>query len=196
VHKLFTLPEQTWFFPAHDYRGNLCSSIGEEKLSNPRIAGRSRDAYIALMANLGMPLPENIRESLQANESAIDDDSIKFPSLAQLASVQYVTPGDLYAQLIAPIPPVLLDMREPDEFAGELGHIAGSILIPLRHLSRRVNEVEKFKGREIVAICRAGARSTTTAALLRELGFEHVRNLRGGILDWIEAELPVERASV
>jgi sulfur dioxygenase len=56
------LPEEIRIFPAHDYRGNVYSTIGEEKRSNPRIAGRSRDAYIALMNNLGMPLPEKIQE--------------------------------------------------------------------------------------------------------------------------------------
>ncbi len=195
MHKLFALPDETRIFPAHDYRGNVCSTIGEEKRSNPRIAGRSRDAYIALMNNLGMPLPEKIQEALQSNESAIDDDTVKFPSLAQLAQVKQLTPRELHERLFAATPPLLLDVREPDEFAGELGHIAGSILIPLRHLPKRAGELERFKEREIVAICRAGVRSTTAAAILTGLGFEHVCNLRGGMLDWIEARFPVERVN-
>jgi sulfur dioxygenase len=194
MQKLFTLPDDTRIFPAHDYRGNLYSTIGEEKRGNPKLVGRSRDAYVNLMNNLGMPLPEKIQEALQANESAIDDDSVKFPSLAQLAQVRQLTPRDLRERLSSPNPPVLLDVREPDEFTGELGHIAGSVLVPLRHLSQRASELEKFKDREIVAICRAGVRSTTASAILTGLGFEHVCNLKGGMLDWIEAKLPVERA--
>jgi sulfur dioxygenase len=85
TRKLFTLPDETKVFPAHDYRGNACSTIGEEKRLNSRIAGRSREAYIALMNNLGMPLPEKIQEALQANVSAIDDDSVKFPNYAHAA---------------------------------------------------------------------------------------------------------------
>jgi glyoxylase-like metal-dependent hydrolase (beta-lactamase superfamily II)/rhodanese-related sulfurtransferase len=194
MQKLFTLPDETRVFPAHDYRGNVCSTIGEERRANPKLVGRSRDAYITLMNNLGMPLPEKIQEALQANESAIDDDSVKFPSLAQLAQVRQLSPRDLYQRLQAANPAVLLDVREPDEFTGELGHVAGSILIPLRHLSARANELEKVKDREIVVICRAGVRSTTAAAILTSLGFEHVCNLKGGMLDWVEGKLPVERA--
>ena len=193
--KLFTLPDEIRVFPAHDYRGNVCSTIGEEKRANPKLVGRSRDAYIALMNNLGMPLPEKIQEALQANESAIDDDSVKFPSFAQLTQVRQVSPLDLHRLLSAANPPVLLDVREPDEFTGELGHVAGSILIPLRHLSERAKELEEFRGREIVAICRAGVRSTTAAAILTGLGFEQVGNLKGGMLDWIEANFPVDRVS-
>jgi len=195
TRKLFTLPDETKVFPAHDYRGNACSTIGEEKLSNSRIAGRSREAYIALMNNLGMPLPEKIQEALQANVSAIDDDSVKFPSYAQLTQTRQLTPLDLHQRLSTGIPPVLLDVREPDEFTGELGHIAGSILIPLRHLSERAKELDPYKERELVAICRAGVRSTTAAAILTGLGFEHVSNLKGGMLDWIEVGYPIERAS-
>jgi rhodanese-related sulfurtransferase len=86
----------------------------------------------------------------------------------------------------------LLDVREADEFTGELGHIPGSILVPLRHLTERAGELEKYREREIIAICRAGVRSTTAAAILSGLGFEHVCNLKGGMLDWNDAKLPVE----
>jgi rhodanese-related sulfurtransferase len=184
-----------WVFRGHDYRGNVCSTIGEEKRLNPRIAGRSREAYVALMNNLGMPLPEKIQEALQANVSAIDDDSVKFPTYAQLTQARQLTPQDLRQRLSAGIPPVLLDVREPDEFTGELGHVAGSVLVPLRHLSERAKELETYREREVVAICRAGVRSATAAAILTGLGFEHIFNLKGGMLDWIEAGFPVERAS-
>lgn len=66
MHKLFVLPDEVRVHPAHDYRGNRSSTIGEEKRSNPRIANRSRQAYIALMSNLSLPLPDRIQEALQA----------------------------------------------------------------------------------------------------------------------------------
>ncbi|HJU11169.1 MAG TPA: MBL fold metallo-hydrolase [Candidatus Binataceae bacterium] len=193
TQKLFTLPDSILVFPAHDYRGNVCSTIGDEKRSNARIAGRSRDAYIALMNNLGMPLPTKIQEALQANESAIEDDSVKFPTMAQLNEVRQLEPAEVDARLHSGNPPILLDVREAEEFSGELGHIPGSILIPLRHLSERAKELEKYRDREIIAICRAGVRSTTAAAILVGLGFEHVCNMKGGMLDWNDAKLPVER---
>src|SRR5262249_58938546 len=46
---LFTLPDNTLVFPAHDYRGNQSSTIGREKTANPRVAGHSRDEYIRIM---------------------------------------------------------------------------------------------------------------------------------------------------
>jgi sulfur dioxygenase len=191
--KLFALPDATMVFPAHDYRGHTSSTIGDEKRLNPRIVGKSRDEYITLMNNLGLPLPDRIQEALQANQSAIEDDSIKFPSLAQLSQVRQLSPMEVQALLASPNPPVLLDVREEDEFNGELGHIRGSVLIPLKQLSERAREIENFKDREVVAICRAGVRSTTASAILTGLGFEHVCNMKGGMLDWIEAKLPVER---
>jgi sulfur dioxygenase len=193
TQKLFALPDSVLVFPAHDYRGNLCSTIGDERRSNARIAGRSRDAYMTLMNNLGMPLPTKIQEALQANESAIDDDSLKFPTFAQLNEVRQLEPAEVDSRLHSANPPVLLDVREADEFSGELGHIPGSILVPLRHLSERARELEKYRDREIIAVCRAGVRSTTAAAILGGLGFEHVCNLKGGMLDWNDAKLPVER---
>jgi rhodanese-related sulfurtransferase len=65
--------------------------------------------------------------------------------------------------------------------------------MPLRELSERASQMEQFKSSEIVTICRAGVRSTTAAAILTGLGFEHVFNLKGGMLDWNDADLPVER---
>jgi rhodanese-related sulfurtransferase len=87
----------------------------------------------------------------------------------------------------------VLDVREEDEFVGELGHIAGATRIGLRELSERVGEIEQHKHRDIIAVCRVGVRSTTAAAILTGLGFDHVLNMRGGMLDWNDAHLPVER---
>jgi sulfur dioxygenase len=195
MNKLFTLPDATLVFPAHDYRGHTSSTIGEEKRLNPRLAGKSRAAYMELMNNLHLPLPDKIQEALQANESAIEDESVKFPSLAQLDHIRQLLPAEVRERIALGKPPLLLDVREEDEYNGELGHIAGSILMPLKELSARAGELTGSKEAEIVAICRAGVRSTTAAAILTGLGFEHVCNMRGGMLDWVDAGLPVERSS-
>jgi sulfur dioxygenase len=195
VGKLFTLPDATLVYPAHDYRGNTCSTIGDEKRLNPRLAGRSRDDYVKLMTNLGLPLPDKIQEALQPNETGIDDDSLKFPDLAQLNHVLQLTPGEIRLKLAAGDPPLMLDVRETDEFVGELGHIAGSRLIPLKELPARAEELAEARHHEIIAVCRAGVRSTTAAAILTALGFERVSNLKGGMIAWNEAGLPVERST-
>ena len=99
----------------------------------------------------------------------------------------------MHAQLAGAHRPLLLDVRETDEFNGDLGHIAGSILIPLKELPTRAKAIETYKEKDVVVICRAGVRSTTAAAILTGLGFEHVSNLKGGMLDWNDQQLPVER---
>lgn len=193
VGKLFRLPDETLVFPAHDYRGNVSSTIGEEKRLNPRVAGKTREEYIELMNRLGLPLPDKIQEVLQPNQSALEDDRIRFPTLAELNRVRQLAPEEVHALLGASPPPVIVDVREPEEYQGELGHIPGSLLIPLKELPGRAAELEPYRDRHIIAVCRAGVRSTTAAAILTGLGFDHVSNLKGGMLDWNDRHLPVER---
>lgn len=68
--KLFTLPDETLVYPAHDYKGMTVSSIGEEKRHNPRLGGsRSKSEFVELMASLGLPPPARIAEALPANRA-------------------------------------------------------------------------------------------------------------------------------
>lgn len=193
VGKLFALPDDTVVLPAHDYRGNSESTIGREKRSNPRLAGRSRREYVDLMAHLGLPLPDRIQEVLQPNQSALEDDVLSFPTLAQLNEVCQLQPGEVLVLAQGADPPLLLDVREPGEFTGELGHVPGSLLIPLSQLAARIGELQSMQHCPVIAVCRAGVRSTTAAAILTSLGFEHVFNMKGGMLAWNDRGLPVER---
>ncbi|MBI2962613.1 MAG: MBL fold metallo-hydrolase [Deltaproteobacteria bacterium] len=193
--KLFRLPDATRVFPAHDYRGNTSSTIGDEKRLNPRLAGRSREAYIELMNNLGLPLPDKIQEVLQPNQTALDDDVLRFPTLAEMNQVRQRSAPEVDAALRAPSPPLILDVREAEEFDGELGHIPGAVPVPLKELPARAGELEVHRDRTIIVVCRAGVRSATGAAILTGLGFEHVANLKGGMVDWNDQRLAVERSS-
>ncbi len=85
----------------------------------------------------------------------------------------------------------VVDVREPDEFVGELGHILGADLVPLA----TVEGATKGWDREaaVVVVCRSGKRSTEAARKLAALGFERVLNLRGGMMAWNAAALPVVR---
>jgi glyoxylase-like metal-dependent hydrolase (beta-lactamase superfamily II) len=65
--KLFALPDDTLVYPGHDYKGRRVSTIGEEKATNPRLAGKSRDEFIAIMNSLGLPEPRRIGEAVPAN---------------------------------------------------------------------------------------------------------------------------------
>jgi sulfur dioxygenase len=192
TQKLFTLPDQTLVFPAHDYRGHTRSTIGEEKRSNPRLANKSREQYVELMNNLGLPLPDGIQEAMQPNQSDVDSSAIAFPNLSQLNQVRQMDARELNDRISATDPPILIDVRDDDEYRGELGHIAGSRLVPLREFSERATELATLKDHQIVTICRVGMRSATAAAILTGLGCDRVWNLKGGMLEWNDARLPVE----
>jgi sulfur dioxygenase len=192
TQKLFSLPDQTLVFPAHDYRGHTRSTIGEEKRSNPRLANKTRAQYIELMNNLGLPLPDGIQEAMQPNQSDVDSSAIAFPNLSQLNQVRQMNARELSERISTADPPILIDVRDADEYRGELGHIAGSRLVPLREFSERAAELTTLKDHQIVTICRVGMRSATAAAILTGLGCEQVWNLKGGMIEWNDARLPVE----
>ncbi|HFD80068.1 MAG TPA: rhodanese-like domain-containing protein [Gammaproteobacteria bacterium] len=86
---------------------------------------------------------------------------------------------------------LFLDTREDREY--KEGHIAGAVHIPLRQLSQRLGELEKYRGRPVILYCRSGNRSGSAGRLLRKNGFENVYNLAGGIVAWQKADLPVTR---
>jgi rhodanese-related sulfurtransferase len=76
----------------------------------------------------------------------------------------------------------VLDVREPQEY--QINRIQGSTLIPLGELGQRYGELDPSL--EIVTQCKSGMRSAKAADFLRQKGFKRVRNLKGGILDWID----------
>jgi rhodanese-related sulfurtransferase len=91
-------------------------------------------------------------------------------------------------------PVQIVDVREADEFAGPLGHIAGAKLMPLGTLAARIAELDR--GRPVVAVCRAGSRSAQAVAILTQAGFDAVANLAGGMLRWRAEGHAVEGGSV
>jgi len=190
-NKIFTLPDDTLLFPGHDYRGNTESTVGDEKTTNPRVAGKTREEYIEIMDNLNLPLPERIQEVLQINQSELDDDRIKFPLIAELNEVLQMEPELVRDRIGSDT--LILDVREQHEFSGELGHVAGSRLLPIAKLTMSLEELEPMKDKEIILVCRSGARSTTAAAVLKGLGFSNVNNMKGGMIAWNKQGFPVEK---
>jgi rhodanese-related sulfurtransferase len=90
---------------------------------------------------------------------------------------------------------VLLDVRTPQEYEGDSGHLANAVLIPVHELERRVDELSQYKDRTIIAYCRTGSRSGRAATLLIRRGFNAV-NMEGGIVRWNELKLPVVKGRV
>jgi adenylyltransferase/sulfurtransferase len=77
---------------------------------------------------------------------------------------------------------LLLDVREPDEYA--TAHIGGAVLVPLGELEQRLGELAQWQQRRVVVVCKTGARSARACELLRSHGFAEVENLAGGIEAW------------
>ncbi|MCO5188058.1 MAG: rhodanese-like domain-containing protein [Anaerolineae bacterium] len=82
---------------------------------------------------------------------------------------------------------ILLDVREPQEFAG--GHVARARLLPLSQIRDRLGEIPQDK--PIALICRSGNRSGSAARILAKSGYEQVANVRGGMGAWSRAGYPV-----
>ena len=83
-------------------------------------------------------------------------------------------------------------MRGPDEFAGPLGHIREARNLPLGELPQRLHELGPLRNKRVVLVCHTDKRSAKAAAILSEAGFQDVLVLRGGMVRWNEAGLPVE----
>ena len=86
---------------------------------------------------------------------------------------------------------LVLDVREQSEWAD--GHIAKAKHIPLGQLKNKLADLEKHKGKPIIAVCRSGNRSNTACGVLKKAGFENLHNLAGGMQAWEQAGLPRER---
>jgi rhodanese-related sulfurtransferase len=96
--------------------------------------------------------------------------------------MRHFRPGELVAHLEKGAAPVLLDVREPWEYA--ICHLPGTVLIPMRDLPARMNELNREA--EIVVICHHGVRSYHAARYLETLGFGDVINLSGGMAAWAD----------
>jgi sulfur-carrier protein adenylyltransferase/sulfurtransferase len=106
------------------------------------------------------------------------------PAQAQPAGggVPEITVQELKGKLDRGEDVYVLDVREPNEF--QICRIQGSTLIPLGELASRTAELDR--NREMVVHCKMGGRSAKAVALLQERGFTRARNLKGGILEWID----------
>ena len=189
VHtQIFTLPATCLLYPAHDYRGLTATSVAEERHFNPRLGGEIGEGdFVGYMQNLRLPHPKKIDVAVPANLKCglPHDDPVEIadPSWAPLtytfAGVWEIQPQALEenADSIQ-----IVDVREPAEFEGPLGRIAGAKLISLGELAQRAGELER--ARPIVAVCRAGGRSAQATVILQQAGFDKVANLAGGMLRW------------
>ena len=197
--QVFTLPGTCLLYPAHDYRGLTVTSVAEEEQFNPRLGGElSESDFSGYMNNLGLAHPKQMDLAVPANlKCGRPDESVEFDAEPEWAPLNYTFAGiwEIQPQWVEEhLKNVLvLDVREPDEFRGPLGHIPDAHHIPLGSLSESPGELPT--GRPIVAVCRAGGRSAQATLVLKKAGFTQVANLAGGMLRWRAQQLPVEGAA-
>jgi len=195
--QIFSLPDDCMLYPAHDYRGLTASSVGEEKKYNPRLAQSVGEGdFVGYMTNLGLAhpklmdvaVPANLRCGRPEKEDIMKESETDWAPLA----VTFAGIPELQPDWLAENPGgvQILDVREPDEFTGALGHIANAKLIPLGSLNQRISEIAKEK--PVVVVCRSGARSAQATMMLKNAGYAKVANLAGGMQRWRAQNLPVE----
>ena len=107
-----------------------------------------------------------------------------------ISGVKHLSPGQV-VQLMNSDDAIVLDVRDDAEVRD--GIIGKPKHIPVSMLAKRITELDKHRGKTVIAYCRSGSRSSQACRILRKAGFEKVVNLRGGILAWREANLPVRK---
>jgi glyoxylase-like metal-dependent hydrolase (beta-lactamase superfamily II)/rhodanese-related sulfurtransferase len=192
--QIFALPERCLVYPGHDYRGLTVTSVGEEKLYSPRLAESIGEGdFVGYMTHLGLPHPKQMDAAVPANLKCgrplhkTADEPTWAPLTYTFAGIWEVQPHWLEEHLREV---QIVDVREPDEFNGALGHVPGAVLIPLGGLQQRSSELKKTD--PVVVVCRSGARSAQASVMLGKAGFDKVANLAGGMLRWRAQRFDVE----
>lgn len=204
TQKLFTLPNETLVYPAHDYKGDFVSCILQEKTKNQRLAGKTRDEFIEIMNNLNLPMPKLIDKAVPANlycgieeEEALqmaNDNKFSIPDKERRGVQGNINSAKLQIEqidveaaksLIADKNPIILDVREINEY--KLGHIENSINIPRGKLLSNVETVldKKDKSTLVLLYCASGNRSALAALIMEDLGYTNVVSLIGGYVKWM-----------
>jgi glyoxylase-like metal-dependent hydrolase (beta-lactamase superfamily II)/rhodanese-related sulfurtransferase len=187
--RLLKLPDETMVFPAHDYKGDTVSTIGEEKRFNPRLQVRSVDEYVDLMSNLNLPNPKLMDVVVPANmHVGLHQDDLARQGLALSAR-------DAIASLGRP-EVLLVDLRENGERARH-GTLAGALHAPYPTIGESLRpggmlrEVAAATGRRVVFFCAFGERSAMAVAAAKDAGLANTAHIAGGIDAWKKAGGPV-----
>lgn len=197
--RLFSLPNACIVYPAHDYAGRTASTIGEEKLLNPRIGGEANENdFVGYMENMQLPHPKLLELAVPANLKAgkpREDELPRQPAWAPVVTtysgILEISPQWVAAHMDEVL---ILDVRTRVETDEEAARIKGALLIPVNELRARLEEVPDDK--PVMTICRSGKRSVLAHNILREAGRKQVASIKGGLLRWCEEGLPVAQEPV
>ena len=188
-NRLLKLPDETLVFPAHDYKGDTVSTIGEERRHNPRLQVRSVDEYVELMNNLKLPNPRMMDVAVPANmHVGLHQDDLAREGLSFTAREAIERLGR---------PEILLvDLRETNERLKH-GTLAGALHAPYPAIEESLKpggmlrEVATATGRRIVFFCAFGERSAMAIAAAKQAGLANTAHIAGGIDAWKKAGGPV-----
>ncbi len=187
--KLLRLPDETMVFPAHDYKGDTVSTIGEEKRYNPRLQVKSIDDYVALMANLKLPNPKMMDVAVPSNMKiglAQQEIARRGWALSPLQAIPLVGRPDV----------AFIDLREASERAKH-GSIPGSLHAPYGDLQDNISsggilhELARSTDKRIVFYCAFGERSAMAVQAAQDAGLIAALHVEGGIDAWKRSQGPL-----
>ncbi len=188
-NKLLKLPEETLVYPAHDYKGDTVSTIGEEKRFNPRLQVKSVDEYVDLMGKLNLPNPKMMDVAVPANmRVGLAQDEIARKGWA-------VTPSQATG-LVGQRDVALVDLRERSE-REKHGVIPGSLHAPYPDLQENIrkggmlHELALSTGKRIVFYCAFGERSAMAVQAAQDAGIASACHIHGGLDAWRKAGGPL-----
>jgi glyoxylase-like metal-dependent hydrolase (beta-lactamase superfamily II)/rhodanese-related sulfurtransferase len=186
---LFALPDATTVWPAHDYQGRSHSSIGIEKTSNARVAGKSLAEFVTIMAALHLPRPQRMDEAVPANlSSGLRHDAGGEALLSTRPAPGYA--GDVSPQLACQWwqsgDAVLVDVRSDAEREW-VGFVPGAVPLAWKQWPGMVMNstfdaglvAAVPNGKKVVFLCRSGVRSIAAAKRATELGLQAYNILEG-----------------
>jgi rhodanese-related sulfurtransferase len=188
-NKLLRLPESTLVFPAHDYKGETVSTIGEEKAFNPRLQVKSVDEYVTLMNNLNLPNPKMMDVAVPANMKV---------GLAQeeIARRGWAVNATDALALVGKPGIAFIDLRERSE-REKYGVIPGSLHAPYPELASNIAPGGLLRGlaasQRLLFYCAFGERSAMAVQAAQDARLSSACHLAGGIDAWKKASGPLER---
>jgi glyoxylase-like metal-dependent hydrolase (beta-lactamase superfamily II)/rhodanese-related sulfurtransferase len=190
-NKLLKLPDDTLVFPAHDYKGDTVSTIGEEKSFNPRLRVKSIDEYVDLMNGLNLPNPKMMDVAVPANmQVGLRQEEIARRGWALSAAEAIALRGQPNIAIV--------DLREKGE-REKHGVIPGSLHAPYPHLAEHIGpggmlyELAAATGKRIVFYCAFGERSAMAVQAAQDAGIAKACHIEGGIGAWKKADGPLLR---
>ncbi len=187
--RLLKLPDETLIFPAHDYKGETVSTIGEEKAFNPRLQVKSVDEYVNIMNNLNLSNPKMMDVAVPANmRVGLHQDDI--------ASRGWAVSAEQALALVGRPDVALIDLREQTERERH-GVIPGAIHLPYARLQENIaaggmlHELATSTSKQLLFYCAFGERSAMAVQAAQDVGISSARHIQGGIDAWRKASGPL-----